>query len=183
MSFQVKKAIEADPTITPFFSVPPEISLECQYLSAVKDFLDFEPFKCVAVANEAHIDFLGQEASPFLDFQLLAWSQLLSRHLFKSWQIPRHRTTPLCPLYRIALATLTPEYLSFIHLTSQTLVAGREALIKHLQSSSLTSLGIGPIIRAKGANFVVVWVLSEGVDEEDSAVRRRCTRWWPKRMV
>ncbi|KAH8817870.1 aminotransferase class I and II-domain-containing protein, partial [Flagelloscypha sp. PMI_526] len=188
---EVKKAIEADPTIKLIFMCSPGNPTGTLIpLSTIKELLDFEPFKGIVVVDEAYIDFAGQEASACSlvhEYSNICVMQTLSKsfglaailHLRVGIaiaqppliQILTNTKAPYnisAPAASLALAALTPEGLSLMHQKSQTLVAERETLIKHLQAPPLTSLGVGPIIGANDANFVVVRILSKEGGEPDS---------------
>jgi histidinol-phosphate aminotransferase len=70
------------------------------------------------------------------------------------------------PTAHLALAALTPNAIASMRNKISTLVTARAALIKAL--SRLEPLGLGPVIGANDANFVMVPVLAKDGNKPDN---------------
>jgi histidinol-phosphate aminotransferase len=78
------------------------------------------------------------------------------------------------PTAHLALAALSPNAIASMHDKINTLITARAALIKAL--SNLKPLGLGPVIGANHANFVMVPVLSKEGGKPDNVRAQKVYR-------
>ncbi|KIK55054.1 hypothetical protein GYMLUDRAFT_48265 [Collybiopsis luxurians FD-317 M1] len=183
---EVKKAIDADPSIKLVFLCSPgnptgtSISLE-----SIKAILDHEKFKGIVIVDEAYIDFAGQESSAVSlvkDYANLCVMQTLSKsfglaairlgiaiaqppliQILTNTKAPYNISTPTAHL---ALSALSPSSLETMKTKVQTLKTSRSALLKSL--AAIAHLGLGSSIGSNEANFVMIPVLSKDGSRPDS---------------
>ncbi|KAF7792056.1 hypothetical protein EIP86_003084 [Pleurotus ostreatoroseus] len=176
---EVKKAIDADPSIKLVFLCSPGNPTGTTIpLSVVRELLEYEKFKGIVVVDEAYIDFAGEDASAVSlvqEYANLCVMQTLSKsfglaairlgiaiahpaliQILMNTKAPYNISTPTAAL---ALSALSPEAVASMHEKARRLVAGRLWLINALKE--FAPLGLGAIIGGNDANFILAPVLEK----------------------
>ncbi|KAK2459616.1 hypothetical protein APHAL10511_008371 [Amanita phalloides] len=180
----VIRAVAADPTIKLIFLCSPGNPTGTLIsLGAIEAIL--QAFDGIVAVDEAYIDFSppGTSAVSLIQkYPNLVVMQTLSKSFGLAAirlgialaqppliQILSNTKAPYnvsAPTAQIALAALLPESVTAMQAKAAQLVASRDTLIHSL--ANLRPLGIGPVIGANDANFVMVPILGSG-GEPDSA--------------
>ncbi|KAJ7154685.1 pyridoxal phosphate-dependent transferase [Mycena filopes] len=187
---EIKKAIDADPTIKLMFLCSPGNPTGTLIpLSSIRAILDYQNFTGIVVVDEAYIDFASDDASAaslIKEYANLIVMQTLSKsfglagvrlgvalaqppliQVLTNTKAPYNISTPAA---HIALSALTPASLTTMRAKTATLTTSRTTLIAAL--AALAPSGLGPVIGGNDANFVVVPVLgSDGKPDNGRAQR------------
>ncbi|PIL27765.1 hypothetical protein GSI_10918 [Ganoderma sinense ZZ0214-1] len=187
---EVKKAISADPSIKlVFLCSPGNPTGTLISLSSLRSILEYEDFKGIVVVDEAYIDFTTQEnasaVSLLHEYSNLCVSQTLSKsfglaairlgiafahpglvQILMNTKAPYNVSAPTASL---ALSALTPAALDLMTSKISTLTKARGDLIRGLEE--LQPLGLGAVIGANDANFVVVPILEKSGSGKPDNVR------------
>ncbi|GJE93745.1 histidinol-phosphate aminotransferase [Phanerochaete sordida] len=193
---EIKAAIDADPSIKLIFVCSPGNPTGTLIpLSAVRQLLEYAPFKGVVVVDEAYIDFAADGASAaalVAEYANLCVLQTLSKsfglaairlgialahpalvQILTNTKAPYNISTPTASL---ALAALAPPAVDAMRAKVASLVRGRAWLLHALAALP----DIGPAIGGNDANFVVVPVLgragSELAGQPDTARAQRVAK-------
>ncbi|OCH93934.1 histidinol-phosphate aminotransferase [Obba rivulosa] len=176
---EVKKAVDADPSIKLIFLCSPGNPTGTLItLSTVRSLLEYENFKGIVVVDEAYIDFADPDASAVSlvkEYANLCVMQTLSKsfglaairlgialahpaliQILMNTKAPYNISTPTASL---ALSALSPSAVDAMREKVSTLVASRGALLQRL--AEFASLGLGAAIGGNAANFVMVPVLEK----------------------
>ncbi|KAF9061600.1 pyridoxal phosphate-dependent transferase [Rhodocollybia butyracea] len=176
---EVKKAVDADPSIKLIFLCSPGNPTGTKIpLESVKALLDYEKFKGIVVVDEAYIDYTDQASSAVSlvkDYANLCVMQTLSKsfglaairlgiaiaqppliQILTNTKAPYNISTPTAHL---ALSALSPASLATMRSKIATTLTSRAALLKSL--ASLAHLGLGSCIGSNDANFVMIPLLSK----------------------
>ncbi|THV06516.1 histidinol-phosphate aminotransferase [Dendrothele bispora CBS 962.96] len=191
---EVKKAIDADPTIKLIFLCSPGNPTGTSIpLPSIKALLDYENFKGIVVVDEAYIDFAGEGSSAVSlvkDYANLCVIQTMSKSFglaairlgiaiaqppliqaLTNTKAPYNISTPTAHL---ALSALSSVSISSMQSKIQTLISSRTTLLQSL--SELVPLGLGPSIGGNDANFVAVPVLSKDGTKPDNVRSQKIYR-------
>ncbi|KAL0958055.1 hypothetical protein HGRIS_000232 [Hohenbuehelia grisea] len=183
---EIKKAVDADPSIKLIFLCSPGNPTGTLIsLSSVRSLLEYSNFKGIVVVDEAYIDFADANtsaASLVNDYANLCVMQTLSKsfglaairlgialaqppliQVLTNTKAPYNISTPTAHL---ALSALSPSAIDSMHQKIATLTSSREGLLASL--ASLAPLGLGPAIGANNANFVMVPVLNHASGKPDN---------------
>ncbi|KAG6843791.1 hypothetical protein H0H87_000442 [Tephrocybe sp. NHM501043] len=184
---EIKKAIDADPSIRLIFLCSPgNPTGTLLSLSAIRSILEYTGFTGIVVVDEAYIDFASapenSATSLISEFANLVVMQTLSKgfglaairlgialaqppiiQVLTNTKAPYNVSTPTATL---ALSALSPQSLARTQKKIGDLLKGRADLLAGL--ASLRDLGVGPVIGGNNANFVLVPILSRGVGTPDS---------------
>ncbi|KAF7348550.1 Aminotran-1-2 domain-containing protein [Mycena venus] len=184
---EIKKAVDADPSIKLIFLCSPGNPTGTLIpLSTVRAILDYPNFKGIVVVDEAYIDFASDDASAvslIKEYGNLVVMQTLSKsfglagvrlgvalarppliQVLTNTKAPYNISTPTA---HIALSALAPASVSAMRSNIATLIASRKTLLSDL--AALASLGVGQAIGGNDANFVVVPIL--GADGQPDNTR------------
>ncbi|TRM60339.1 pyridoxal phosphate-dependent transferase [Schizophyllum amplum] len=186
---KIKKTVAADPSIKLIFLCSPGNPTGTSIaLSAVRELLEYEPFKGIVVVDEAYVDFAGDGTSAVSlvsEYANVCVLQTLSKSfglaairlgiaiaqpplmqvLFNT-KAPYNISTPAAHL---ALAALSDSALAAMREKVARLIASREKLLDAL--AGLADVGLGPAIGGNDANFVMVRVLSKDGSAQADNVR------------
>ncbi|TFK41588.1 pyridoxal phosphate-dependent transferase [Crucibulum laeve] len=177
---EVKKAIDADPSIKLIFLCSPGNPTGTLIpLSSIRAILDYEKFKGIVIVDEAYIDFSEPNASAVSlvkDYANLCVMQTLSKsfglaairlgiafaqppiiQILTNTKAPYNISTPTAHL---ALAALSPASVSSMRTKISTLKSSRTALLQALSAIH----DIGASIGGNDANFVMVPILAKQDD-------------------
>jgi len=183
---EIKKAIDADPSIKLIFLCSPGNPTGTLIsLSSIRSLLGYEKFQGIIVVDEAYIDFAGDNYSAVSlvkEYANLCVMQTLSKsfglaairlgvaiaqppliQLLTNTKAPYNISAPTAHL---ALAALSPSAVASMHSKVDTLLTSRATLLRSLEY--LSDLGLGPSIGANEANFVVVPILSRDGRKPDN---------------
>ncbi|KAJ7735087.1 pyridoxal phosphate-dependent transferase [Mycena maculata] len=186
---EIKKAVDADPSIKLIFVCSPGNPTGTLVpLSSIRELLDYPNFKGIVVVDEAYIDFASDDAtatSLVKDYGNLVVMQTLSKsfglagvrlgialaqppliQVLTNTKAPYNISTPTA---HIALSALAPDSITTMRSKISTLVESRQQLLTDL--TGLVSLGVGGVIGGNDANFVVVPILAEGKPDNTRAQR------------
>ncbi|KAF8056661.1 pyridoxal phosphate-dependent transferase [Lyophyllum atratum] len=175
---EIKKAIDADPSIKLIFLCSPgNPTSTLLSLSSIRELLSYPAYKGVIVVDEAYIDFTSDEASAVSlipEFANLVVMQTLSKgfglaairlgialaqppliQVLTNTKAPYNISTPTASL---ALSALSPPSLSLSRSKIATLLTQRTRLLSLLSQIP----DIGAPIGGGDANFVLVPVLERG---------------------
>ncbi|KAG6814486.1 hypothetical protein H0H92_000011 [Tricholoma furcatifolium] len=185
---EVKKAIDADPSIRLIFLCSPgNPTGTLLSLSSIRAILEYPAFTGIVVVDEAYIDFAGAKehsaVSLVSEFANLVVMQTLSKgfglaairlgialaqppliQVLTNTKAPYNISTPTAALARSALS---PASLALTHSKVQTLLAQRNALLAALADPELKALGVGPAIGGNDANFVLVPIFDRQNKEDN----------------
>ncbi|KAH9958047.1 histidinol-phosphate aminotransferase [Russula dissimulans] len=188
---EVKKAIDADPSIKlVFLCSPGNPTGTLISLASIRAILDYERFKGIVVVDEAYIDFseAGNSAvSLVAEYANVCVMQTLSKsfglaairlgiaiaqppliQILSNTKAPYNISTPTAHL---ALRALSPESFSAMRENIERLKASRAKLLSSLHN--MKELGLGRAIGAQDANFILIPVLARGGSVPDSARAKR----------
>ncbi|KAG6914613.1 hypothetical protein DXG01_016346 [Tephrocybe rancida] len=178
---EIKKAVDADPSIRLIFLCSPgNPTGTLLSLSAIRAILEYPGFTGVVVVDEAYIDFANapdnSAASLISEFANLIVMQTLSKgfglaairlgialaqppliQVLTNTKAPYNISTPTAVL---ALSALSPASLTRTRGKVEDLLAGRKALLEAL--AALKDLGVGSAIGGNDANFIVVPIMNRG---------------------
>ncbi|ETW75795.1 hypothetical protein HETIRDRAFT_412167 [Heterobasidion irregulare TC 32-1] len=184
---EVKKAVDADPSIKLIFLCSPGNPTGTLIsLSSVRALLEYEGFKGIVVVDEAYIDFAteGSSAAALIaEYANVCVLQTLSKsfglaairmgvalaqppliQILSNTKAPYNISTPTAHL---AVRALSPSSISTMKSKVSALTASRASLLAAL--TGLAPLGLGPAIGAHDANFVLVPVLDRTGSKPDNA--------------
>ncbi|KAK7059709.1 Aminotran-1-2 domain-containing protein [Favolaschia claudopus] len=187
---EIKKAVDADPSIKLIFVCSPGNPTGTLIpLSAIRSLVDYQNFKGIVVVDEAYIDFATPEASAvslIKDYGNIVVMQTLSKsfglaglrlgvalaqppliQVLTNTKAPYNISTPTA---HIALSALAPASISQMHSNVTTLIASRTSLLADLEA--LASLGVGRAIGGNGANFVVIPILGADGKPDNARAQR-----------
>ncbi|KAJ7120191.1 pyridoxal phosphate-dependent transferase [Mycena epipterygia] len=187
---EIKKAVDADPSIKLIFLASPGNPTGTLIpLSSIRAILDYPNFKGIVVVDEAYIDFASDDASAvslIKEYANLCVMQTLSKtfglagvrlgmalaqppliQILTNTKAPYNISTPTAS---IALAALAPASITAMRSKVAALVASRKILIAAL--AGLAPLGVGSVLGGNDANFVVVPIL--GADGKPDNARAQC---------
>ncbi|KND01093.1 histidinol-phosphate transaminase, partial [Spizellomyces punctatus DAOM BR117] len=180
---EIKKAVDADPSIKVIFLCSPgNPTGTLLNPEDIKEILDYEGFSGVVVVDEAYIDFCpkGSSVAPWVTkYPNLIVTQTLSKafglagirlgvaisspeiaQIFNNTKAPYNISTPSSILARSAL---TDEGIAQMHEHIRRILAERSRLIDELSKLK----GVGQIIGGNHANFVLVPILGSN-DKPDN---------------
>ncbi|KAG6841626.1 hypothetical protein C0991_009051 [Blastosporella zonata] len=183
---EIKKAVDADPSIRLIFLCSPgNPTGTLLSLSAIRSILEYPGFTGIVVVDEAYIDFGVPEnsaASLISEFANLVVMQTLSKgfglaairlgialaqppliQVLTNTKAPYNISTPTAAL---ALSALSPASLARSQSKIESLLQGRTDLLTAL--AGLKDLGVGSAIGGNNANFVLVPILSRGEGTPDN---------------
>ncbi|TFK49348.1 histidinol-phosphate aminotransferase [Heliocybe sulcata] len=186
---EVKKAIDADPSIKlVFLCSPGNPTGTLISLKSIRSLLEYENFKGIVVVDEAYIDFAAEGSSAVSlvnEYANVCVLQTLSKsfglaairlgiaiahpsliQILMNTKAPYNISTPTAHLAHLALS---PASLSAMQDKVSTLVSSRKHLLSALQSNPLCELGLGKVIGGNDANFVMVPVLNRETGKPDNA--------------
>ncbi|KAF8644756.1 hypothetical protein AX16_008289 [Volvariella volvacea WC 439] len=176
---EVKKAIDQNPDVKLIFLCSPgNPTGTLVSLSAIRELLEYEPFKGIVVVDEAYIDFADQGASAVQlvkEYANICVMQTLSKsfglaairlgialahpsliQVLTNTKAPYNVSTPTAQL---AQSALSPSSISLMQQKVSTLIKSRSSLLALLKTLP-PSLGIGDPIGANNANFILLPILS-----------------------
>lgn len=176
---EVKRAIDDHPSVKIMFLCSPGNPTGTLIsLSSIRAILDYENFKGIVVVDEAYIDFAGDDKSAVTlieEYANLVVMQTLSKgfglaairlgiaiaqppiiQILTNTKAPYNISTPTAHL---SLAALSYEAITSMRRKASKLIASRRSLQTSL--SVLAHLGVGSIIGANDANFILVRILSK----------------------
>ncbi|KAF5380026.1 hypothetical protein D9615_006174 [Tricholomella constricta] len=189
---EIKRTIDADPAIKLIFLCSPgNPTGTLLSLASIRAVLAYPAFKGVVVVDEAYIDFAsGSDASTVSllpEFANLVVMQTLSKgfglaairlgialahpaliQVLSNTKAPYNISTPTASL---ALSALSPASLALTRTKVGTLLAQRRVLADALAQPGMRKLGLGAVIGAGDANFVMVPVLAKGNGEGEEGKR------------
>ncbi|TFY62612.1 hypothetical protein EVG20_g6641 [Dentipellis fragilis] len=183
---EVKRAIDADPTIKLIFLCSPGNPTGTLIsLSSIRALLDYEPFKGIVVVDEAYIDFAepgGSATTLISEYANVCVMQTLSKsfglaairlgialaqppliQVLSNTKAPYNVSTPTAHL---AVRALSPESIKTMQAKVGELTKNRAVLIASLRA--LAPLGVGAAVGRQDANFVVVPILQRGGSAPDN---------------
>ncbi|TFY78997.1 hypothetical protein EWM64_g5017 [Hericium alpestre] len=183
---EVKKAVDADPSIKLIFLCSPGNPTGTLIsLASIRALLEYEGFRGIVVVDEAYVDFSepGSSAATLIsEYANICVMQTLSKsfglaairlgialaqppliQVLSNTKAPYNISTPTAHL---ALKALSPASVAEMHAKIGELVANRADLLSSLQS--LASLGVGEVIGTQDANFLVVPILERGRSKPDN---------------
>ncbi|KAJ7512459.1 pyridoxal phosphate-dependent transferase [Mycena galericulata] len=186
---EIKKAVDADPSIKLIFVCSPGNPTGTLIsLSSIRQLLDYPNFKGIVVVDEAYIDFASEDVSAvslIKEYGNLVVMQTLSKsfglagvrlgialaqppliQVLTNTKAPYNISTPAA---HIALSALTPDSVATMRSKISTLIESRKRLLADL--AGLASLGVGSVIGGNDANFLVVPILKDGKPENTRAQR------------
>ncbi|KAJ7282940.1 pyridoxal phosphate-dependent transferase [Mycena rebaudengoi] len=184
---EIKKAVDADPSIKLIFLTSPGNPTGTLIsLSSIRAILEYPNFKGIVVVDEAYIDFVAESASAaslIKEYANLCVMQTLSKgfglagirlgvalaqppliQILSNTKAPYNISSPTA---RLALAALSPPSIEGMRTKAATLVASRGPFLQAL--AGISSLGVGNMIGGNDANFVLVPIL--GADGKPDNVR------------
>ncbi|PBL03863.1 histidinol-phosphate aminotransferase [Armillaria gallica] len=183
---EIKKAVDADPSIKLIFLCSPGNPTGTLIpLSSIREILDYPGFKGIVIVDEAYIDFAGADASAVSlvkEYANLCVMQTVSKsfglaairlgiaiaqppliQILSNTKAPYNISTPTAHL---ALSALSPSAVDAMQSKINTLIASRTKMLQSL--SALADLGLGPSVGGNDANFIVVPVLSRDGTKPDN---------------
>ncbi|KAK0223013.1 histidinol-phosphate aminotransferase [Armillaria fumosa] len=183
---EIKKAVDADPSIKLIFLCSPGNPTGTLIpLSSIREILDYPGFKGIVIVDEAYIDFAGAGASAVSlvrEYANLCVMQTVSKsfglaairlgiaiaqppliQILSNTKAPYNISTPTAHL---ALSALSPSAVDAMQSKINTLIASRTKLLQSL--SALADLGLGPSVGGNDANFIVVPILSKDGTKPDN---------------
>ncbi|KAJ7637000.1 histidinol-phosphate aminotransferase [Roridomyces roridus] len=186
---EIKKAVDADPSIKLIFVCSPGNPTGTLIpLSSIRELLEYPNFKGIVVVDEAYIDFASENASAVSlvkEYGNVVVMQTLSKsfglagvrlgialarppliQVLTNTKAPYNISTPTA---NIALSSLEADAVATMRGKIATLIEQRSRLAADI--AALTSLGVGRIIGGNDANFVVVPILNNGKPDNTRAQR------------
>ncbi|KAF8271818.1 histidinol-phosphate aminotransferase [Lactarius quietus] len=188
---EVKKAIDADPSIKLIFLCSPGNPTGTLIsLGSIRAILDYVPFKGIVVVDEAYIDFSepgGSAATLIAEYANLCVMQTLSKsfglaairlgialaqppliQILSNTKAPYNISTPTAHL---ALRALSPASLRTMNANVERIKVSRAGLLSDLHD--MRDLGLGRAIGVQDANFILIPVLARGSSVADSGRAQR----------
>ncbi|KZT10296.1 histidinol-phosphate aminotransferase [Laetiporus sulphureus 93-53] len=176
---EIKRAVAVDPTIKLIFLCSPGNPTGTLIsLTALRELLEYKPFKGIVIVDEAYIDFAGGSGSavPLIkQYANLCVMQTLSKsfglaairlgmalahpalvQILMNTRAPYNISAPTASL---ALSALRPSAVAAMSAKVAVLVEQRAVLLHELEK--LRPLGLGAAIGGNNANFVMVPVLEK----------------------
>ncbi|KAJ7098278.1 histidinol-phosphate aminotransferase [Mycena epipterygia] len=187
---EIKKAVDADPSIKLIFLCSPGNPTGTLIpLSSISAILDYPNFKGIVVVDEAYIDFASDDASAaslIKEYGNLCVVQTLSKsfglagvrlgvalaqpplmQVLTNAKAPYNISTPTA---HIALSALAPASITAMRSKVSTLIESRKSLLADI--TGLASLGVGSVIGGNDANFVVVPMLGPDGKPDNARAQR-----------